>query len=145
MKVQLWKSSSAFITFDLPSGKSQVPGVAIIMLSASFLCQRNSALFSLSFPWGKLPLSHLLGSLLILQFLSSSTIFIFDICRQFHKPTWSVALKIIKFKLDLRAGQSTWSPMTILEVLAALKSYHTHFHRADKSLRRPSSISWVRR
>lgn len=124
MKVQLWKSSSAFITFDLPSGKSQVPRVAIIMLSACSRCQKNSTVFFLSFSWGKLPPSHLLGSLLILQFHTSSTVFFFfffsNISRQFRKPSWSVVLKIIKFRLNPRAGQSMRSPKTIFKVLATL-------------------------
>lgn len=60
MKVQLWKSSSAFITFDLPSGKSQVPGVAIITLSASFLCQNTVRSF-LYTSLGETPTESLTG------------------------------------------------------------------------------------
>lgn len=85
---------------DLPSGKSQMPRVAITIVSTSFLCQENSALFSPSFPWGQLPLSHLLSSAYLAiphqqdHFFKKTYTW-----RQFHEAAWSVVLKkIIKFR-----------------------------------------------
>lgn len=107
-------------------------------VKCEFPLPKNNTLFSLTFPWGKLPLRHLLGSLLILAIPHQRHHLFFNICRQFHKPAQSVVLKIIKSRLRPRAGQSAWSPVTIVKALATSESHPPHSHGAGKSLRRPS-------
>lgn len=112
------------------------------MLSASFLCQKT--VHSFLYPSLGENSHWVIYWVLCLSCNSTpAASFFFNICRQFHKPARSVVLKIIKFSLNPKAGQSTWSPATIFKMQATLESYLTNFHAAGKSLKKPSFNLWL--